>query len=258
MSRLITFTDDNMTIAAEICTASAMRNNVYEAIVGIYKITSPTGRIYIGQSWNINTRWRQHKNEKAYKGPLQKSFKAHGFSAHFFEVVHQLPPDVDQVVLDAYEILYIQLYRDCNVQLLNVAPGGLGGKGYKHRDEDKKRMSEIAKARGITHEEIARMHKANSGKSLSEERKQKIRDSLTGKKFTEERRKNLSAALKGRPINSGSFKSGKSVKLTEIQVEEIRSKYKPHEYGYILLGREYNVDKKVIQRIIKRQIWTHI
>jgi hypothetical protein len=33
MTRLITFADDNMTIAAEICIASAIRNNVYEAIL---------------------------------------------------------------------------------------------------------------------------------------------------------------------------------------------------------------------------------
>lgn len=33
MTRLITFTDNNMTIAADICVASAIRNNVYEARV---------------------------------------------------------------------------------------------------------------------------------------------------------------------------------------------------------------------------------
>lgn len=229
-------------------------------IVGIYKITSPSGGTYIGQSWAIHGRWRQHKNEKTYKGPLQKSFKRHGYEAHTFEVIHELPSDVDQATIDAYEILYIELYRSCNVKLLNVAPGGLGGKGYKHREEDRKKMSELAKVRGITYDEIARMHKANTGKALSEERKQKISKALTGKAFTAERCKNISIGQKGRPGNSGSFKPGSSpsAKLTSTQVLEIRSKYIPYEYGYILLGREYKVDKKVIQRIIKRELWAHI
>lgn len=33
MTRLITFTDDNMTIAADICVASALQNNVHEATI---------------------------------------------------------------------------------------------------------------------------------------------------------------------------------------------------------------------------------
>lgn len=227
-------------------------------VVGIYKITSPSGKVYIGQSWNIQERWRQHKNERAYKGPLQMSFKKHGFGAHLFEIVHTLPIDVDQSIVDAYEILYMELYKNCNAELLNVSPGGLGGKGYKHREEDKKKMSIKAKMRGITQEEITRMHAANKGKPLSDDRKQKISISLKGYVFTEERKNNISKALQGRPANSGSFKSGRSVKLTPEQVIEIRAKYQPFSKGYIALGKEYNVDKKVIQRIIKRQIWTHI
>lgn len=231
------------------------------SITGIYKITSPTGKAYIGQSWAIHERWRQHKIEKSYKGPLQKSFTKHGYAAHKFEIVHELPSDVDQAVLDEYEILYIELYKSCNVLLLNVTPGGLGGRGYKHREEDRKKMSELAKARGITHEEIARMHKANKGKKLSEERKNKISKALTGKKFTAERCRNISNSLKGKQVrNSGSFKPGNSpsAKLTPEQVIEIRGKYIQFSYGYVTIGKEYGVDKKTIEDIIKRKTWAHL
>jgi group I intron endonuclease len=229
-------------------------------MIGIYKITSPTGKIYIGQSWDIAQRWRFHKNENRFYGPLQKSFKKYGYGKHCFEIIHELPTDVEQKVIDAYERLYIELYDNCGCVLLNIAPGGKGGKGYKHRLEDRKRMSEIAKKRGLKPEEITRMHLANKGRKLSEETKTKIRNSLVGKRFTEQRRKNISAGQKGRPKNSGSFKAGESpsTKLTAAHVIEIRAKYIPYECGYITLGREYNVDKKVIQRIIKRQIWKYI
>jgi len=33
-----------------------------EEIVGIYKITSPTKKVYIGQSTNINFRWITYHN----------------------------------------------------------------------------------------------------------------------------------------------------------------------------------------------------
>jgi group I intron endonuclease len=227
-------------------------------VVGIYKITSPSGKVYIGQSWNIHQRWKWHKNEKDYKGPLQKSFDKHGFANHKFEVVHELPQDVEQAILDTFEVIYIELYDHCKVNLLNVAPGGRGGKGYKHRDEDKKRMSDIAKKRGVSFEEIARMHKANTGKPLSEERKRKISDTLKGHVFTEERKKNIAKALKGRPANSGSFKAGQSIKLTPEQVNEIRTRYIPFVNGYISLGRKYGVNQSTIQDIVKRKTWTHI
>jgi hypothetical protein len=32
-------------------------------MIGIYKITNPTGRIYIGQTTNHIVRWNKYKNE---------------------------------------------------------------------------------------------------------------------------------------------------------------------------------------------------
>ena len=50
-------------------------------MIGIYKITSPTGRIYIGQSVNIERRFKQHKRKtKNYKPNtlLINSFNKYG------------------------------------------------------------------------------------------------------------------------------------------------------------------------------------
>src|SRR6478609_8764730 len=57
-------------------------------MTGIYKITSPTGKIYIGQSINIHKRWREHKNN-CHPGKLQNSFKKHGFENHIFEILEE-------------------------------------------------------------------------------------------------------------------------------------------------------------------------
>ena len=51
-------------------------------ICGIYKITSPTGKIYIGQSVDIKKRWNHHKYAKDKKcSKLYSSFKKYGYNA---------------------------------------------------------------------------------------------------------------------------------------------------------------------------------
>lgn len=49
-------------------------------MIGIYKITSPTGKVYVGQSVDIEKRWNQYKNEnKSFVGPrLYNSLLKHG------------------------------------------------------------------------------------------------------------------------------------------------------------------------------------
>ena len=55
----------------------------------------------------------------------------------------------------------------------------------------------------------------------------------------------------------GRARSG-STKLTEAQVLEIRRKYMKGVYGYIRLGKEYNVDRMTIHDIIVRKNWKRV
>ena len=55
---------------------------------GIYKITSPSGKIYIGQSIDIEKRWAYYKTKKTNVQPkLQNSFNKHGVESHLFEIL---------------------------------------------------------------------------------------------------------------------------------------------------------------------------
>ena len=57
-------------------------------MIGIYKITSPTCKIYIGQSINIEKRFNQYKWSKAKSQPiLHRSFLKYGVDNHKFEIV---------------------------------------------------------------------------------------------------------------------------------------------------------------------------
>lgn len=64
-------------------------------IIGIYKITSPTNKIYIGQSINIKGRWGSYRNlDCKSQDKLYKSLKKHGPENHKFEIVQLLPADI--------------------------------------------------------------------------------------------------------------------------------------------------------------------
>lgn len=108
-------------------------------MVGIYKITSPTNKINIGQSWNIEKRKKDYSTFNC-KGQIKlyNSLIKHGWNNHKFEIIHKLPQDVSQEVLDNYEIFYHQLYKDCGFEMLNIREPGRGG---KLSEETKQKLS---------------------------------------------------------------------------------------------------------------------
>lgn len=59
-------------------------------MIGIYKITSPSGRVYIGQSVDIKSRFSHYKRLDC-KGQIKlfKSLKKYGCKAHIFEVIEE-------------------------------------------------------------------------------------------------------------------------------------------------------------------------
>lgn len=59
-------------------------------MIGIYKITSPSKRIYIGQSRNIDKRWYTYKTshfKTQYR--LYSSIQKYGYENHIFEIIEQ-------------------------------------------------------------------------------------------------------------------------------------------------------------------------
>ena len=57
-------------------------------LCGIYKITSPTGKIYVGQSYNIQLRFKNYEKGKCKEQPkLFESLFYYGFKNHIFEII---------------------------------------------------------------------------------------------------------------------------------------------------------------------------
>lgn len=151
------------------------------ATIGIYKITNPKGKIYIGQSLNCEYRKNSYKSRLCKTQPLiYRSILKYGWENHNFQVIHECESEW----LDFLEMFYILLYDSYNSILgMNCTTGGgIGSKGKSHSLKAKEKIS-----------------KGNKGKIISLETRDKIRKTLTGIKHTPERRRNQSIAKKGIP-----------------------------------------------------------
>lgn len=128
-------------------------------IVGIYKIISPSGKIYIGQSTNIEKRWNVYRKIQCKKQiKLFNSLKKYGSENHIFEIIEECI--IEQ--LNEREVYWKQHYIDIlswnNVLFCEIYDNSTGSKsdetkqkistsliGIKRSDETKQKMSNSKK-----------------------------------------------------------------------------------------------------------------
>ena len=143
---------------------------------GIYKITSPKGKIYIGQSVNIERRFSSYRSLQCpAQTKLHRSLKKYGPENHKFEILHICDRD-DMNKLESY---YEELYDSTNFKTgLNLRKCG---DKREMTEETRIKISESAKkvVRKPEHLERSRilcynLGKAGAGKKLSQETKFKI------------------------------------------------------------------------------------
>lgn len=144
-----------------------------DKVIGIYKITNPKGKIYIGQSVNINKRFLYYKGLqcKGQKKVYSSLFK-YGFENHKFEIITQ--GLYNKELLNDLEKHYIQLYNSYRNGLNLSIGGGTLGSGKDHPCYGRKLTKEHREKISI------------KSRNISEETREKIRISSTGRKHTEE------------------------------------------------------------------------
>lgn len=165
-------------------------------MTGIYKITSPDNKVYIGQSRNT------HKRRIAYKNNfckdhrlLHASICEFGFENHKFQIVYELPKDVSQDVLNQYESLFIDAYKCGAVELLNIREGGTNG---KLSEETRKRMSQAQSGKTLSLEHKLKISSSHKGLKVSDKTKQLLRELNTGKIPSNETRMKMSKSQRER------------------------------------------------------------
>jgi group I intron endonuclease len=119
-------------------------------MVGIYKITNPKNKSYIGLSREIETRWNSYKNMQFKSNTLLKeSFQKYGFANHIFEVIEEIELFENTYgkntaflrKRERYWILKFNTFHDG----LNQNGGG-SGCGF-HTEESKQKISESLKGK---------------------------------------------------------------------------------------------------------------
>lgn len=134
-------------------------------MIGIYKITNPKGRIYIGQSVDIKARLTQCKRlDCKNQSKLYNSLKKYGFKSHTFEVIHYCDIEELNELERYYQDLYDVLNKGLNLKLTETSD-----KSGKLSEETKNKISLIHKGRRLTDETKKKMSKTRKGRKLSEQ-----------------------------------------------------------------------------------------
>lgn len=160
-------------------------------MVGIYKITSPTGRVYIGQSEEIPSRWSTYRQMGVgvkRQRKLYRSFSKHGIENHIFEIIEEcLIED-----LNCRERYWQDFYDVLNGGL-NYILQECGEQRRVFSEETIKRKSEALK--GENNPMYGRTGDLNPmfGKDFSGDK-----NPFYGKNHTKEAKNKMSAAKKGK------------------------------------------------------------
>ena len=111
----------------------------------IYKIISPTNRIYIGKTFNLNKRIESYRG-LCCKGQrlLFNSLSKHGWSNHTFEILFEdYCTNVELSKLESKFIIEYNSFRGYNSRFgMNLTLGGEGSLGMTHSEKTKKKISE--------------------------------------------------------------------------------------------------------------------
>jgi len=238
-----------------------MNKNKKEILIGIYCIENLiNNKKYIGQSVNIERRWREHGGYLRRQDDtplLQNAWNKYGKNNFKFYVIELC----DTNLLDEKEIFYIKEWKSHkSLDGYNLCWGGEGGALRGVFGEDHPMFGTHR-----TEEEKQRMRKPRS-----EEAKKNMRGLIR----SEEHRKNQSIAMKGKPSKRKGIpiseetkrktsesqwgSKGNRAKLTDDNVINIKKLLKEGFIKISVIAKIYNVDPKTIRKIRDGIIWRNI
>jgi len=158
-------------------------------MIGIYKITSPTKKVYIGQSIDIEKRFNTYKGLHCKVQPiLYRSFLKYGIDKHKFEILCEC--DINE--LNDKERYYQDAFMATGKNGLNCFLTKSSDRNGRHSEESRKKMSNSQAGRKLSEETKIKMSLAQKGKKRTEESKLKMSIASKGKNKSESHRKKMS------------------------------------------------------------------
>lgn len=168
---------------------------------GIYTITTPSGKQYVGSAVSFSKRWSRHRKdlEKGIHSnfKLQKSFNKYGMEGLRFEILMICGPER---LLDLEQIAIDTLRPKHNILLVAGSP-----LGTRQSEETKAKRSAALKGRVVSAETRAKISKALSGRCRPD-----LACINSGKRRTEEQKARMSAARRAATTNETREKVSKA------------------------------------------------
>lgn len=184
-------------------------------MIGIYKITNPKGKVYIGQTIDYARRLRHYKLLKCQEQPkIYRSLVKYGLESHKFQLIKECSKDE----LTKWERHFQEMYNSVGINGLNcilVATDDFSG---GHSEESKKKISDKLKGRKanqnsinglikynkervLTNEARYNLGNGNRGRTFTNEWVDKLREAQIGKVKSKETKDKISQSLKGRTFS---------------------------------------------------------
>ncbi|MFH6944640.1 GIY-YIG nuclease family protein [Flavobacterium sp. FlaQc-50] len=101
----------------------------------VYKITSPTNKVYVGSTTNLNRRWRTYRKAKCKsQKKLHSSFIKYGVEKHKFEIITECDIDSMLKLETHWGLFYNVLDKEAGLNLRLPKDGELYGGFSKERN----------------------------------------------------------------------------------------------------------------------------
>jgi group I intron endonuclease len=185
---------------------------------GIYRISSPSGKQYVGSTTDFKRRWRAHLGELRrgthHSQALQAAFDKYGESAMRFEVITLCAPEEllkrEQLAFDLFRPEYNVCYTAGNRL------------GVPHSTETREKMS--ASKKGIPQKPEYVAKRAAANRNRSEESREKSRKIATGRKHSDEAKAKISAANTGKKRTPEQIETLRNAGIGRTHSEETKAK----------------------------------
>lgn len=201
-------------------------------MIGIYKITSPTKKVYIGQSVNIEKRFKRYVMLDCKKQPaIYRSLLKYGVNKHKFEILCEC----DITELNDKERYYQDIFSAAGKNGLNCMLTASSDRSGKLSNETKKKLSEAHKGKKHSKETCLKISKSNKGRICTKESKLKYSNAKLGKKLSYKQKINSTESRKKIILNTqtGIFYLGNNDAAESININRMTL------YNY-LIGKRKN------------------
>jgi len=206
----------------------------------IYKVTNLINeKVYIGQTI-LKFKRRKQIHENCKQGwYFNRAIRKYGKNNFEWGILEHCDSKEE---LDEMEFHYIKQYNTFGKNGYNLTYGGDGVIGYKHSEENKKKISNSNKGRIISIETRERMSEAQKNRSvISDETRMKMSLNRKGKKLTEEHKEKIRQAHIGKIRKPFSEKTLENMSKAKKGISNVKNRKKyvitfPDKNKYIIKG----------------------